>query len=73
MYKVEIAPGVRIPINEVELGIVLRLEKERSIKLEKLTERELPVIKCLLDKSIVIRVKRGVDVYFRLRDRFNIS
>ena len=73
MYKVEIAPGVRIPINNVELGIVLRLEKEHSIKLDKLTESELPVIKCLLDKSIVIRVKRGIDVYFRLRDRFNIS
>lgn len=73
MYKVEIAPGVRIPINKDELGIILRLEKEHSIKLDKLTECELPVIKCLLDKSIVIRVKRGVDVYFRLRDRFNIS
>lgn len=73
MYKVEIAPGVRVPINDVELGIVLRLEKEHSIKLEKLTDAELPVIKCLLDKSIVIRVKRGVDVYFRLRDKFSIS
>ena len=72
MYKLEIAPGVNVSINSQEYSIVKHLKKYKTLSSELLTADVISVINALMSKGILLRSKKGENVYYKLRSNFTI-
>lgn len=72
MYKLEIAPGVTVSINHDEYSLVQYLKKHKTLSSERLNSDIFSVINVLISKGIVIRSKKGDNVYYRMRSKFSI-
>lgn len=71
--KVEISPGVTIALSNNEKQLLAKLAKTGSVYYDNLSTRQVCVILNLLDKSVLIRKKKGQDVYYKLRPGINFS
>ena len=67
MHKIEITPGVRISISDLELEYLELIKKVQSLPIERLNSDARYVIKLLLSKGIVTRAKKDKNVYIQLR------
>lgn len=72
MYKLEIAPGVNVSINSQEYSVVQHLKKYKTLSSELLTADIISVITVLMSKGILLRSKKGENVYYKLRSNFTI-
>jgi hypothetical protein len=59
MYKVQIAPGVGIMVNTLELKILKYLKKSGNLPYKNLNSDVKCAINKLLSKGLVIRSKKG--------------
>jgi hypothetical protein len=67
MNKIEISPGVRVTVNDLELKYLKYIKKVRTLSIERLNSDAMCVIKLLLSKGIVTRAKKDKNVYIQLR------
>lgn len=67
MYRIEISPGVRVSVNDLELKYLKYIEKVQSLPTERLNSDAMYVIKLLLSKGIITRAKKDKNVYIQLR------
>ena len=72
LAKIEISPGVCITVNRPELEFIKYIKKVNSLSIDKLSSDGLYVIQRLLTKSILVKRKRGNNVYVQLHDGINI-
>ena len=72
MYKLEIAPGVKVSINSQEYSLVQYLKKYKTISSKSLTTDAISVINVLMSKGILLRSKKGENVYYKLRSNFTV-
>lgn len=73
IIKAEISPGVRISFSESEKKLLVELVKNGKFYHDKLNSDEVCVILNLLDKSVIMRKKKGQDVYYKLRAGINFA
>lgn len=71
--KVEISSGVKITLSEAEQQLLAELSLTGSIFYDNLNASQVCVILNLLDKSVLIRKKKGQHVYYKLRSGINFS
>mgnify|MGYP001086833749 CR=1 FL=1 len=71
--KIQISPGVSINVGTAEVNILNYLNKQQFLLINNLDSELKYVIKKLISKSIVIRTKRGNNVYIQLRNGIKIS
>lgn len=67
MYRIEISPGVRVSVDDLELKYLKYIEKVQSLPTERLNSDAIYVIKLLLSKGIITRAKKDKNVYIQLR------
>ena len=67
MYRIEISPGVRVSVDDLELKYLKYIEKVQSLPTERLNSDAMYVIKLLLSKGIITRAKKDKNVYIQLR------
>ena len=72
MYNLEIAPGVNVSINSQEYSLVQYLKKYKTLSSESLTSEVISVINILMSKGIILRSKKGENVYYKLRSNFTV-
>lgn len=67
LNRIEISPGVRVSINNLELKYLKYIKKVQSLSTQRLNSDAIYVIKLLLSKGIVTRTKKDKNVYIQLR------
>ena len=67
MYRIEISPGVRVSVDDLELKYLKYIEKVQSLPTERMNSDAMYVIKLLLSKGIITRAKKDKNVYIQLR------
>lgn len=71
--KTEISPGVTIPLTEKETYLLGQLSKTGKLIHDNLKPDQVCVILNLLDKSVLMRKKKGHYVYYKLRPGIHFS
>ena len=67
MNRIEISPGVRVSVDNLELKYLKYIKKVQSLSTQRLNSDAMCVIELLLSKGIVTRTKKDKNVYIQLR------
>lgn len=73
MYKVKISSTNSVYINDDQLDLIRLIIKNTAILDNILNDKQKSAIKILVAKSIVVRSKRGEDVFYSVRKGISIS